>query len=455
MLSLPLPPVALALAHLLVFAVGAHVLQRHPPEARAARLLAVAAIGLYAVLGFLAAEPPWPFEDFRRAYLPAGAAVLAGPGSLAAELGRGTDGFVNLPVVAWLFAPFALVPQKAAILGFSVLGVAAALLAWRLLALELDLHGRAAWLLLFLFAASGPLHNSVREGNTSHFVLALLAGVLLALVRRREGTAGVLLGLAVLVKPPLGLVGLYFLLRGRWRVCAGAAVTGATAAAASLALFGWSLHVDWYRLCIAPFGAGPVAAFNAQSLPALAARLERGAAGLHDWAPSMLSPPTTLLGQVLVVLLLAATAIVMLRGRAEMPPVRGAPGRAAGIQPPGLELALVVSAVCLVSPLSWSHYYAWMLLPAAWLLARARRSPTRGHPALSAGDWAALALVCLPVLDLLDGAAAFSAFHARVTSSALLAGGCLLWWQLLRRHPGHRRLRVPLPQPQAQPHELG
>lgn len=450
--SLPLPPPTLALLHLLAFAAGVALFRRRAPGTPATRLLALAGIGAYAVFGFLAAEPPWPFEDFRRAYLPAGAAVLAGPEWLAAELTRGTDGFVNLPIVAWLFAPFALLPQKAAILGFSAAGVAASLLAWRLLVQALGLRGRAAWLLLFLFAASGPLHNSLREGNTSHFVLALLAGVLLSLVRGREAWAGVLLGLAILVKPPLALVGLYFLLRGRWRVCAGAATTGATAAAASLALFGWGLHVDWYRLCIAPFSGGPVAAFNAQSLPALAARLERGAAGLHDWAPSVLSPATRLLGQTLVLLLLSATALVMLRGTQIS---RQGTGPALGERTPGLELALVVSAACVVSPLSWSHYYTWMLLPAAWLLADAGAAPGRAPLPLSLAGWIALALACLPVLDLLDGATAFSALHARVTSSALLAGGCLMWWLLLRRHPGLARQRTAFPHPQALPHELG
>ena len=37
------------------------------------------------------------------------------------------------------------------------------------------LRGPGFWLLLLLFAINGPLHNSLKEGNTTHIVLLLLA----------------------------------------------------------------------------------------------------------------------------------------------------------------------------------------------------------------------------------------------------------------------------------------
>ena len=39
-----------------------------------------------------------------------------------------------------------------------------------------------------------------------------------------------------------------------------------------------------------------------------------------------------------------------------------------------MEYLIVLVLACISSPLSWSHYYAWMLLPIAFLLAT-RQSP--------------------------------------------------------------------------------
>ena len=59
-------------------------------------------------------EPPRFFKDFYTAYFAAGEAVLTGPEALRPQLEKGVNGFVNLPIVAYLFAPFALLPFGAA-----------------------------------------------------------------------------------------------------------------------------------------------------------------------------------------------------------------------------------------------------------------------------------------------------------------------------------------------------
>ena len=59
-------------------------------------------------------EPRVLFTDFRKAYYPAGSAALEGHAALKPlfEFQRGVHGFVNLPIVAYLFAPFGLLPGQ-------------------------------------------------------------------------------------------------------------------------------------------------------------------------------------------------------------------------------------------------------------------------------------------------------------------------------------------------------
>ena len=88
-----------------------------------------------AVFMFKISEPPDIFSDFYKAYYPAGEAVLSGDEAtgLAATMRQGAGGFVTLPILAWLFAPFAMLPPVASGYVFFLLGVIATIAAWYLL----------------------------------------------------------------------------------------------------------------------------------------------------------------------------------------------------------------------------------------------------------------------------------------------------------------------------------
>ena len=77
------------------------------------------------------------------------------------------------------------------------------------------------------------------------------------------------------------LFGLYFLLRGRWRVVAGGATAIGGAVLLSLAVFGLEINIGWYRNCVEPFLGGVMPAFNVQSIDGFLARL-RDRAGAAD-----------------------------------------------------------------------------------------------------------------------------------------------------------------------------
>lgn len=168
------------------------------------------------------------------------------------------------------------VSKSAAEYGFLALGVLTMIATWHALARLAKLNRDKSLLLLFLFAACGPLAYSLRIANSTHFVLLLFVLAVWALRKDRAFLAGAIFGFAALIELPLILLGIYFLLRGRWRVAMGGAAICAFAALLSLAVFGWDLHMYWYEHTIKPVSAHPLAAYNNQSIQGFFARLQYG-----------------------------------------------------------------------------------------------------------------------------------------------------------------------------------
>lgn len=417
--------------HLLALAFGLLLLQhllRTDGEKPSARPLAFGLAVLMAGFSlFVAESPPVVMQDFQDAYYAAGVALQNGPAGLAPLIERGTDGFVNLPIVAYLFWPFGLLGSVPAMILFSALGAACVFWSWRLLVREFGLDGRQAAVLLFLIAANGPLMYGMKEGNTSHFILLLLVLGLAAARGGRDFAAGAILGVAALIKPPLVLLGAYFLLRRRWGVAAGGAIVLACAVALSVAVFGMDLHHRWYELCIEPYSSHPVPAFNVQSLQAFVLRFQVGANGLYDWAPAAFEAPYALWARLLVAAVALVVAAVLLSGMVRRP--------APGVVPTTLQLEfmLVVVLICVTSPISWSHYYTWLLLPIAGLLRG--REWLRGWP-LKAAFWAGVLLVSAPVIGVQVAPGWYRPPYMQFATSGHLLGGLvylgLLSWVLVR-----------------------
>jgi hypothetical protein len=342
--------------------IAIHRLTRDRPPSRWTSAALVLGCAAMAVASFLASDPPDLFEDFKIAYYPAGHAALGNHSALHALIDQGVSGFVNLPAMAYLFAPFALLPFRPAVSVFTSLGLAAVAAAWALLARLARLDRTGRWQLALLFAASGPLQYSLREGNMSHLVLLALAGALALLHARRSAAAGVVLAAAALAKPPLILMGLLFVLRRDRRGLAGFAGAGAAAALASLALFGWAENLHWFQTSILGFSRQWLAAFNVQSIPAFLSRLDSPPERLMDWSGQDPSPGARLAAQLLTAGLFALAATALLPRRA------WAIVRRDEVERLDLSYLLLACLCVLASPLSWSHYYVWLLAPAAYLL---------------------------------------------------------------------------------------
>jgi alpha-1,2-mannosyltransferase len=433
------------LIHLAGFASGAAVLEvlRRRGVSWSIRVTVGALMcAAMAAFVFRISEPPDLFSDFYKAYYPAAKAILSHKreSGLEATMRQGAGGFVNLPILAWLFAPFAKLKAEPAGFVFFFSGVLATIGAWFSLSRLARLDRDRSLLLLFVFAACGPLHNSLREGNTTHFILLLLVLGLWALRRKLDLIAGVIFGFAALIKLPLLLLGVYFVARGRWKVAMGGTVIGGLAVLLSLLVFGWDLHVYWYEHSIKPFAGTPLAAFNVQSVQGFLARLQYGGSYLEDWKIHPLNPVIMAACKLAAVLLLGLVAVVI--GWPRRWRSGGLPASENNIVE--LETCIVVMLALMISTVSWSHYYLWMLLPAALLIGGT--PPALASRGGRVAGWLALVGALPPVLIVHPANPVlgnihgyFAVSHFVLSAGLLLAVFLVAHWRAARPEPSPSR----------------
>ena len=343
------------------------------------------------------------FIDLDKAYLYAGRVALTEPSRLY-ECTRGQC-FVNIPIVALLFAPLAPLNPSVAGLLFSIAGALLLLAAVRRMA-----RGTAADVIAWTAILSGPIYYSVRIGNTTHMLLLPLMVAFDRLAAGSQAIAGMILAGASLLKPPLALFLPYFLLRRQVRAAVVMAACAACAVAASIALFGVDLHVFWFREFVLRQGSRPIAAYNVQSVNGfLGHLLTRG--HLRDWYPIDAGLRFRILSAGLAAALVAAVAAACWRSG----PPRGEAGRR-------VELWLVLCLTVLVAPISWTHYDLLLLIPIAALLSRYAFLDWRSR----AGLVAALVLMAPPVVVLSIQNRIGNALYERVLISHYFFGALLL-----------------------------
>jgi hypothetical protein len=388
--------------------------------------LLVGALGIAAQsILWSVSEPSDLFSDFYKAYFPAADRLLTEGAVPTWETPESAAvGFVNLPILAWIFVPLALLDEPAAgwvFLGFGIATVAATYV----LLLRLgDFNTPTATMLALSILANGPLVNSLREGNTTHIVLLLLVVALLLWRAGYEYAAGAVLGLCALIKLPLILFGLYALLRGRWRMVAGGVTAIGGAALLSLAVFGIQINVDWYRNCVEPFIGGVMPAFNVQSIDGFLARLESGPAQLMEWTPLAASPWHRIVRSIVLPLLFLAAFFAILRSQSSDL------GRSPSFERHALEFSIVLVLAVVTSPVSWSHYYLLLLLPCSLYLGGRLAMPydAMTHWLMATG----ITLASLPVVSLPHGSGLLGEITSRTVVSIWLFGGLVMLVALTR-----------------------
>ncbi|MGA9723188.1 MAG: glycosyltransferase family 87 protein [Candidatus Binatus sp.] len=156
---------------------------------------------------------------------------------IGAQLGLETGGLLHAsetPPFLLCFEPLTrLRPLVAFWIWIAINFSALAIAMYFLLAHRRGISGRTAWLLAGLILMSAPVSVNLYWGQSQLIVLALIVGAMRAMERERDGTAGLLIALAGLLRAyPLLLVG-YFVIRRKWRafefamagIAAGAFVT--------------------------------------------------------------------------------------------------------------------------------------------------------------------------------------------------------------------------------------
>jgi hypothetical protein len=217
-----------------------------------------------------------------------------------------------------------------------------------------------------------PLASTVLTGSMNSLLLLLLTGAWAFWQRRKDVFGGVLVGTAAVFKLfPLALLP-YLAWRRHWKLLAAVGVTGLIGLALGLIVTSFAHNLYYFREMLPHLAAGTGYREN-QSLAGFTARIcqpsTADAGGGAGWCGRALDWPLVLL---LMFVLIRATSR----------PVRS-----------GLEFALAVSALPLISSVTWSFHLVVLILPIALLI----RQAFSGAMSRRAGRFLLVAWLCFSV----------------------------------------------------------
>ena len=309
-------------------------------------ILVLLAVGWYA-----AQNPSW--YDFVKGYYHSGRKIIGKQNLLYDE---SCYGYVNFPLFAYIFVPLARLPKELAGALFFLIGYLSILpLAYWLVKFSAA-QGRSRWVILGFLAVSGPLDYSVFLGNITHIIMLAMLILIWWFKQGRQWLAGIMLGTVGLIKIPLILPAGYFFIRRQWRVVGGGLLVFGLVVGLSLWLIPFSLNTTWVNRCILSFSGHPVPAYNNQAVSGFLAR--EFMPGNFSWEPQ--SPPAgfTLASNLTLFMLYMPVFIILFLGR------KSAWAKNMII----LEFFIVLVCSILTSPISWTHYFMLMLIPAAFYI---------------------------------------------------------------------------------------
>lgn len=198
---------------------------------------------------------------------------------------------------AWVFEPLAHLSLSRAFLSWTVVNlVVLGLVFWlfRSIGYPLDQDRRLVWLIASLPAVAGTL---VKGQDTMPLALVFLLAFL-ALKKRREVLAGLVLGMGLFRFEVLLPFLFIFFLRRRWKVLAGSAVMAAAGVAGSVAIVGWKGLVQYFEILVqAGRARGSLMSGNVAQMPSLRGAL---AALFGPFIPTGFFFPLALVGTLLL-----------------------------------------------------------------------------------------------------------------------------------------------------------
>ena len=372
------------------------------------------------MIGFLGKTcAPYPrniwFGDFVGAYYAAGRIIIENPSKL---YDSGTYGFVNIPIIALLFTPLAALSRRNAILLMTILGLLAVIATCYFLIKLTKVNGWKRIAIIGLFVINGPMYHSFWYGNLSHFIPLLLIPAVSGIKKRREYWIGILLAVAALIKIPLFLLGIYFAVRKKWRIIAGFSAALLVIVGVSVLLFGVNLHLAWLHH-IGHFSGEPVSAYNVQSVDGLLARLLLNPNGdLRNWNPIEVDWKFKVIRYALISLLVGTAIWVCWRSKTPTT-----------LEAENLEFSIVLCLALLISPISWTHYYVFLVIPFALYFGNLLAVP-QGR-LWFASVAVSILLTSLPVITASPTNPVVQFLYSRLLISHYFFGGVLLLGVLL------------------------
>ena len=281
---------------------------------------------------------------------------------------------------------------------------------WRGAASELRLVWMLGALLTLLFY---PLVKAFTLGQIQTLITALVACAMLAWVRGRDGWAGVCVALACLVKPQIGLLVVWALLRRRWRFAGAWAAVVVPIGLWSVARYGVANQFDYVRQ-LSFITAHSWSYAPNQSVAGILNRALFIGQNLEWDTHYVPYNAWVYVGTV------ASSGVLVLTGL--FAGLRGARTDSRDLAP----LACATLCFTMASPVAWEHHYGVLAPALAWLAPIAAGSVRR----VSAGAW--LAGAYLAVASLLHPLDVFAATRVNVLQNNLFAGALLLLFVLLR-----------------------
>lgn len=199
-----------------------------------------------------------------------------------------------------------------------------------------------------------PLLKGYTLGQIQVWVDAAFAVALWMWSRNRPVTAGALVGLICLIKPPLVPLALWAVVRRHWRFARGMAVVTSLGLVLSLAAYGISSHLSYLRV-LAFIGSRGEAYYPNQSVNGLLNRWYQNGAIL-EFGDFAFSPfhPIVVVGTTFSSLLLYAAAFAVPMRLTE--------------RDPDVDFAVMALTATMASPIAWEHHYG-VTLPLFALLA--------------------------------------------------------------------------------------
>jgi alpha-1,2-mannosyltransferase len=281
--------------------------------------------------------------------------------------------YPNPPIMAILLTPFMQMPPtigaalwfgcKALLAMAAILGVLAVLDDPQR---PFPLWGKLLTIAMML----RPIEGDLMHGNVNLLILFLIVTALIAFYRRRDGLAGVLLGLSIACKLTPALFLVYFLYKRAWKSLLGAVAGLIVFVFAIPAIFyGWSNNLDylrsWHNQMVAPFAAGVVTSEHKnQSLPGLLHRMlsEEASFSDYDGERKVVLETHNLVAwdpRVVQGILLACIAIYAILALAFCrTPIADRP-----ILPMLAEWSVVILGMLLFCERTWKHHCVILLLP--------------------------------------------------------------------------------------------